>query len=350
MNINNLPSEPTLAEKSKASQPKVSVVIPVYNAGKFLRPCLDTLVNQTLRDIEFICILDCPTDSSDKIVEEYAAKDNRFVVIRNKRNLHIGESRNVGIRAARGEYIGFSDHDDTHELVMYEKLYYQASNSSKDVVLSGTLASVLSQKRHVKSNDIVVDWAMAIFLHKALQVTTNLYKRNFLIDNNIYFDDTKQFNIEDGFFNLRVLCKIQKTDNIAIVNRYFYNRVLHDCNTSSNPEHRSSQKTVCFLSKTYDLLKNGQSRLSPDICDYGMSQLTVRGMYTQFREDFKNRGLKQSLSKIEQVFNSNAFLMDTLENTSIFISHIPPTKRAFLLLLKLRLFFNRTKQQQQHQQ
>ena len=117
--------------------PKISIILPVYNAGEFLRPCLDTLINQTLKEIEIVCILDCPTDGSDKTVQEYAEKDPRILVIKNDRNLHVGESRNVGIRAAHGDYIGFSDHDDIRELDMYEKLYAASENGRADVVLSG---------------------------------------------------------------------------------------------------------------------------------------------------------------------------------------------------------------------
>ena len=62
---------------------KVSVIVPVYNAGECLRPCLDSLINPTLRELEIICVLDCPTDGSDKIVDEYATKDERVVVVKN---------------------------------------------------------------------------------------------------------------------------------------------------------------------------------------------------------------------------------------------------------------------------
>ena len=100
--------------------PKVSIIVPIYNAGKFLEKCLDTLVNQTLKDIEIILVLDCPTDGSDRIAREYAEKDPRIRLIINEQNLNIGLSRNEGLKIARGEYIGFSDHDDWRELDMYE--------------------------------------------------------------------------------------------------------------------------------------------------------------------------------------------------------------------------------------
>ena len=78
--------------------PKVSIIVPIYNAGKFLEKCLDTLVNQTLKDIEIILVLDCPTDGSDRIAREYAEKDPRIRLIVNEQNLNIGLSRNEGLK------------------------------------------------------------------------------------------------------------------------------------------------------------------------------------------------------------------------------------------------------------
>ena len=80
--------------------PKVSIIVPIYNAGKFLEKCLDTLVNQTLKDIEIILVLDCPTDGSDRIAREYAEKDPRIRLIINEQNLNIGLSRNEGLKIA----------------------------------------------------------------------------------------------------------------------------------------------------------------------------------------------------------------------------------------------------------
>ena len=115
--------------------PKVSIIVPIYNAGKFLEKCLDTLVNQTLKDIEIILVLDCPTDGSDRIAREYAEKDPRIRLIVNEQNLNIGLS-NEGLKIARGEYIGFSDHDDWRELDMYEKLYQKAREDQADIAIS----------------------------------------------------------------------------------------------------------------------------------------------------------------------------------------------------------------------
>ena len=114
--------------------PKVSVIIPIYNTEKYLRKCLDSVCNQTLSDIEIICVNDCSTDNSLEILEEYASKDNRIKLIDFKENKGAAVARNAGIDEAKGEYIGFVDSDDFIDLDFYEKLYNKAVKSGADCV------------------------------------------------------------------------------------------------------------------------------------------------------------------------------------------------------------------------
>ena len=107
------------------SEYKVSVVIPVYNVERYLRQCLDSVINQTLKEIEIIIVNDGSKDSSLSIIKEYAAADNRITVI-DKPNGGYGESMNRGFDKATGEYIGIIESDDYAELDMFEKLYATA--------------------------------------------------------------------------------------------------------------------------------------------------------------------------------------------------------------------------------
>ena len=91
--------------------PKISVIIPIYNVEKYLRQCLDSVVNQTIKDIEIICINDGSTDNSQAILNEYAKKDERFVVI-NQVNQGLSVARNNGLNSATGKYVAFIDSDD----------------------------------------------------------------------------------------------------------------------------------------------------------------------------------------------------------------------------------------------
>lgn len=113
--------------------PRVSVIIPVYNVEKYLRACLDSVVNQTLRDIEIICVDDGSTDSSPAILAEYAAKDCRVKVITQPKS-NAGAARNAGMSIATGEYLGFVDADDWCELTLFEKAYGRAKEVNADLV------------------------------------------------------------------------------------------------------------------------------------------------------------------------------------------------------------------------
>ncbi|MDR2600769.1 MAG: glycosyltransferase [Oscillospiraceae bacterium] len=122
-----------LAENKTGKRVAVSVIIPVYNTEKYLRECLDSIVNQTLHDIEIICINDGSTDDSLVILNEYAANDNRFVVI-SQENRGQGAARNKGIRAAKGKYIYFIDSDDMLKPNALEKTYNYSVENNLDIV------------------------------------------------------------------------------------------------------------------------------------------------------------------------------------------------------------------------
>lgn len=111
---------------------KVSIIVPVYNVEKFLPRCLDSLVNQTLEDIEIICVNDGSSDNSLNILNEYAQKDSRIKVI-TQENKKKGAARNNGLKIARGEYIGFVDSHDYVDLDFFEKLYNTSKKNNCDI-------------------------------------------------------------------------------------------------------------------------------------------------------------------------------------------------------------------------
>lgn len=115
-------------------RPKVSVILPVYNVGRYLRQSLDSLINQTLEDIEIICVDDGSTDDSYDILEEYKEKDSRIIVI-HKENKGTGAARNDGLRIASGECIGFVDPDDWVKPNMFERLYGLIKEKKLDIAM-----------------------------------------------------------------------------------------------------------------------------------------------------------------------------------------------------------------------
>jgi glycosyltransferase involved in cell wall biosynthesis len=164
--------------------PKVSVIIPVYNTEPYLRRCLDSVIGQTLREIEIICVNDGSTDDSPAILRKTAAMDERVVRIDFSRNEGVSAARNAGIAIARGQYLGFVDSDDVLDLHFYESLYAKAVASSPHIV-RGTL-------RWVGENG--KEW---MFFHNAairkdqfefnMSFCTAIYHTIFIRDNGISF-------------------------------------------------------------------------------------------------------------------------------------------------------------------
>lgn len=114
--------------------PKVSVIIPVYNTEKYLRQCIDSVVNQTFKDIEIICVDDGSTDNSLEILKEYQKNDSRLIILQ-QNHIGAGEARNKGIEVAKGKYIGFLDSDDWFEPDMLEKMHQRATKFDADMVV-----------------------------------------------------------------------------------------------------------------------------------------------------------------------------------------------------------------------
>ncbi|MBP2633277.1 MAG: glycoslytransferase [Firmicutes bacterium] len=130
---------------------KISIIIPVYNADKYIRDCLNSLLSQTFEDIEIICVNDGSVDDSLEILNEYSEKDNRIKVINNLGNIGVTKSRNSGLEISSGEYIFFIDSDDWLGIDFIEKLYRLARKFKVDAVL-GAMTLVWKEKSEERLN------------------------------------------------------------------------------------------------------------------------------------------------------------------------------------------------------
>lgn len=131
---------------------KVSIIVPVYNVEKYINKCLDSLTNQTLKEIEIICINDGSTDNSLKLLENYNNKDSRIVLI-NQKNSGQSAARNKGVEIAKGEYIGFVDSDDWVDSNFFERLYESAKRTDSDIATAGIYSCHTYHKRNFLSFD-----------------------------------------------------------------------------------------------------------------------------------------------------------------------------------------------------
>lgn len=229
--------------------PKVSVIIPVYKAEKYLNRCLESLVNQTLREIEIILVDDGSPDNSGKICDEYAKIDNRVKVI-HKENSGVSSARNVGLENATGEYIAFVDADDYVELNAYEELYSKAKKTDADAVICDYTLILGNRKNCLCQTKCKKD--SAIYLTNILQgrltgsICNKLIKASLFRQFSLCFDEDLVY-CEDKLLLIKLLLKNIK---IEYVQKSFYNYV----NTPTSLTHQDINKIIFRWEKQYNLL------------------------------------------------------------------------------------------------
>ncbi|KAG4084006.1 nucleotide-diphospho-sugar transferase [Neocallimastix lanati (nom. inval.)] len=170
------------------SKIKISVVIPVYNTELYLERSIQSVLNQSLKEIEIICIDDSSTDNSLNILNEFKKKDSRIRIIHFEENKGPSISRNTGINISNGEFIGFLDSDDYVDEKFFENLYQYTKNY--DVVVGTFVRSINGSDKYIHHEN---------FTNIEGFVCDSIFRRKFLDDNNIRFPTNKRF-MEDKIF------------------------------------------------------------------------------------------------------------------------------------------------------
>ena len=185
--------------------PCVSVIIPVYNTAPYLQRCLESVCNQTLKNIEIICVNDGSTDNSKEILQQYKDKDNRICVI-TQEHKGIAAARNVGLQCVTGQYIGFVDSDDWIEPDMFELAYTTAQREHVDIVAWGYSLDLVTGQKAIKNekqkglNDIEV-FLCTILSEGAYRdfLWNKLFSKQFILEKKLRFDETLAV-MEDRYF------------------------------------------------------------------------------------------------------------------------------------------------------
>lgn len=235
---------------------KVSVIVPIYNVEKYLEQCLDSIVSQTLRVIEIICINDGSKDSSKQILDKYQSKDSRIIVV-NKANAGYGAACNTGLRLAKGEYISIIEPDDFIEEKMYEEMYNLAVENDTDIVKSSfyeykdnqyesgeSIVKINWSEQYNMPDTVfkVTECSQLLYFHPS--IWSCLYKRQFLNSHDIHFVEAKGAGWVDNPFQVETLCRAERI--LYTDNAYYYYRLTNPTSSSnivniSNPFDRSDE-------------------------------------------------------------------------------------------------------------
>ncbi len=251
----------------------VSVVVPIFNAASNgrLNRMLNSLKAQSIQNVEFILVFDCPTDNSYDVAKQIAKGDSRFVFIYNKSNLHIGYSRNKGIDASRGEFIAFADDDDVIEPEMYQNLYNIAKEENADIVVSPAVFNNKG-KESIEVFDYNSSNLQLYFINRLLgeisedernsdpypylwgngNMWNKIFKRTLIINSKAHFIDTRFCCYEDVLFQLKLFCE---TDKISCDKTPYYKHIYYEekTNTSAKEDYSNKINKFAFLSMLVDL-------------------------------------------------------------------------------------------------
>lgn len=229
-------------------QPKVSIIVPIYKSEAYLVQCLESLVSQTLNEIEILLVDEGDDDECWKIMRYYASIEPRIVCIHAKHGGY-GASVNTGIEIARGEYIGIVEADDYIEKNMYEKMYFIGKQHSADIVKCNYNDHVdgddefefkkypyfASKKimHHVPMNKLFAprDFPMVFSFHPS--IWSCLYKRQYLLDHNISFHQNRGIYL-DTMFRFQTFLN---TDKMVYINNYFYNYRIQSKGSTTETWH-----------------------------------------------------------------------------------------------------------------
>ncbi len=248
-------------------QPKVSVIVPVYNAEKYLERCVESLRNQSLEDIEIILVDDCSTDSSLEMCNKMAMEDSRIKVI-HKVNEGAGYARNAALEIATGEYIGFSDSDDFVQPEMFETLYDKAVKYGSDLVMSGVLfvdgnmfrgdgecvrKTYFDKDTHFDTMESLRELKMGIVgatpkdhddSKYGMSIWKNLFKKEIIEQNHIAFQSEREMLSEDALFMIDYISCIKKATGI---NHAFYCYCRNEGSISKSYKKDRFEKSLVFV-------------------------------------------------------------------------------------------------------
>jgi glycosyltransferase involved in cell wall biosynthesis len=230
---------------------KVSIIVPIYNVEKYLPKCIDSLVSQTLQEIEIILVNDASPDNSAAIMREYVGKYSNIKCIYLSENKCLGGARNEGIKVAEGKYVSFVDSDDYVDITMFDKMYQKAEETSSELTYC-MFQRIDEAGKHLK-NDFLYppEFAGEIsenkirgYFHKPSYAWGKLFKRDIIMDNNILFPEHLKY--EDSFFMLQIAINLTKAAMVPEALYYYLQRKTSILN-SRNTEHHLEQIKVVDL-------------------------------------------------------------------------------------------------------
>lgn len=238
----------------KTNNHLISVVVPLYNVEDYMKKCIDSIISQTYSNIEIILVNDGSPDKSGEIAEDYK-KNNADIKVIHQKNGGLSSARNAGMEQSNGEFILFVDSDDWLEPNLIEKTYKTAIQYNDEIcvfnvrrVFENTGESFIQgeiEKQHINVNEIgpsnyIQNYLLNPDAHR-YSAWNRLYKRDFLITNNLHFEPNNEIHSEDLLFNLQCSVHVKR---ISYIDEPLYNHMLREGTISSSVKPNLTSKLM----------------------------------------------------------------------------------------------------------
>ncbi len=340
------------------TQPEVSIIVPVYNVEKYLERCINSLRNQTLKNIEIILVDDCSTDLSGKLCDDFSKEDNRIKVI-HKENEGAGKARNSALEIAVGKYIGFVDSDDYVEPKMFETLYDTAEKYKSDLVMSGVVyrngnifkkdgecirKDYFSDDTHFQTEKELKELKMGIvgaLPHDAddskygMSIWKNLFKTEIIKNNNLCFQSEREMLSEDALFMIDYISCIKKATGIK---EAFYNYIRNEASISKSYKKDRFEKSLVFVNEVKKRFGKDCEPEEYQIYLYRFWQAMCRVMCSQEIMYAKDNNIKYSaLKKRLKQICTHELTVRALKTYPI--GKLPTKQGIFAYAMKCRMYF-----------
>ena len=281
---------------------KLSIIVPVYGVEKYIDKCLNSLVKQSLKEIEVIVVNDGTKDNSQKIIDKYVKKYPDKIKSYIKENGGQGSARNYGLEKANGEYIGYVDSDDFVEKDMYKKLYNKAKENNYDIVVCGNYnVSEDYQNKNIDTfiNNYNTDLEKIFFGKMA--VWNKIYKRDILIKNKLEFKEKVWY--EDLAFTLKA---IMNSNTFAFIDEPLYDYLIREGSTMNNS---NVQRNLEILDAFNDILSyiqhNKKEEYFSKIEFLAIDHIYISAIVRVLKADADDKVKRETINKLIDYMNTS---------------------------------------------
>lgn len=317
---------------------KLSIVVPVYNVERYIKECVNSLIEQKYKNIEIILVDDGSTDNGGKICDELA-KEYSCINVIHQENQGLPGAKNTGLKNAVGEYIAFIDSDDLVHPNMFEALIYELEKTNSDIAICNY--EVFNKKARYPSdryNNRIIEFSdkdSLEFYKCSMDSSCNrVYKKNIIINNNIWFVSKNIVSQEDYYFQMKLFTHINRI--VTISNAYYLYRERKSSITKSGQDEQFAKRCLDFAKLTTEYITKNSKRDVTEFLNYQYANMLLVSI-----NNVKYNTIKNIKIVIEAFLKNKKITISKKTRNNLFPNNNLQAKyyKTIMILLNMKCYF-----------